>query len=89
MFGVAGTTGNVMLGGRWERGGIMPKPRRPWPPRGSYPHPAGGYVYHVPKRRGDRLQVTVHLRQEPDYQQLARALVELAREEAKDHSRKR
>ncbi len=57
------------------------RPARQWPPKGSYPHPAGGYI--TPTTRGRRIHVTGHLKAEPDMKRLAEAAVELA-----DHLRR-
>lgn len=57
----------------------MKRPRhaRKWPPKGSYPHPAGGHITSSRSRHG--IRVAGHLKDEPNYDKLARAFVELAR----------
>jgi len=51
---------------------------RSWPPKGSYPHPAGGHILRGKRGHGNRIQVTGHLRAEPDTKKLAEAIVRLA-----------
>ena len=50
----------------------MPKRRHAhrWPPKGSYPHPDGGYV--LPGKAKNGIQVTGHLKAEPDTEKLAK-----------------
>ena len=52
---------------------------RSWPPKGSYPHPAGGYIHHGPRTSGSGIKVTAHLKAEPDTKKLALAVIELAK----------
>jgi hypothetical protein len=54
------------------------RPARSWPPKGAYPHPAGGYIGPTRTHRG--IQVTTHLRAEPDTKRLALTVIELARQ---------
>jgi len=54
------------------------KRARDWPPKGSYPHPAGGYIHQGPVRPGQQIRITTHLKQEPDYDALAKAFILLA-----------
>lgn len=60
---------------------LMSKRRRArsWPQKGSYPHPAGGYIVHGPVKPGQRIRVVGHLKAEPDTEKLAKALIELAK----------
>ena len=71
MFVVPDTTQNVMIrrGGRKGETMTRRKRLRQWPPKGSYPHPAGGYI--TPTTRGGRIRVTGHLKAEPDLKRLA------------------
>jgi hypothetical protein len=48
-----------------------------WPPKGSYPHPTGGYI--ISSRRKNGIKATGHLKAEPDENALAKAFIELAR----------
>lgn len=58
----------------------MPKRKRArkWPPKGSYPHPDGGYVLPTTKGKNG-IRVTGHLKAEPDTKALAMAIIELAK----------
>lgn len=55
------------------------KPKHGWPPKGSYPHPAGGHIVHKPVRSGQRIRVVGHLKAQPDTKGLALAIVELTK----------
>ena len=52
-----------------------------WPPKGSYPHPGGGYGHdHIyVTKDGRRISITAKLKAEPDTKDLARAILELAK----------
>jgi hypothetical protein len=55
---------------------------RKHPPKGSYPHPAGGYVTErigPPDAHGRRIAIRVIHHPKPDAKMLARAFIELAR----------
>jgi hypothetical protein len=81
MIVVPGTTHGVILRAGGRKGETMSKRKhaRNWSPRGSYLHPAGGYILPGGRRPGDRIRVTAHLKAEPDTEKLARAIVELAK----------
>lgn len=49
-----------------------------WPPKGSYPHPEGSYIVPGSVEPGQRIRVIGHMKAEPDYDKLAKALIELA-----------
>jgi hypothetical protein len=57
---------------------------RKWPPKGSYPHPAGGHI--IPGRPKNGIRVTGHLKAKPDFDALAKAFIELAQHLGKHDS---
>ena len=64
----------------------MTRKRRPrkHPPKGSYPHPDGGYVTEhigLPDKHGRRIRLRFLHHAEPDAEKLARVFVELAKQE--------
>lgn len=67
------------MGGRKEETITKRRHARGWPPKGSYPHPASGHIHQGPKKPGQRIRVTAHLKAEPDTKKLALAVIELAK----------
>ena len=59
---------------------------RKWPPKGSYPCPTGGHIISARSQNG--IRVTGHLKTEPDYHALAKAFVELAKNQHGKRPRK-
>lgn len=55
--------------------------------RGSFPHPAGGYVCHEQRTSSNRVKITAHLRAELDRKKLAMADVELAEQLKRENRR--
>lgn len=53
---------------------------RGWPPKGSYPHPAGGHILEGPIKPGQQIRIVAQLKKEPDLKVLARAYFELAKQ---------
>lgn len=68
---------------------IKPVPKR-YPPKGSYPHPSGGFVVdHVSPSthsRGKRLKFTVVHRPEPGLAAIATVLLDMAKQQANDET---
>ena len=52
----------------------MTKRRHALRPKGSYPHPDGGYIVES----GRRLKIIAHHKAEPDTKAIAKALIRLA-----------
>ena len=68
----------------------MRRPRKHYAPKGSYPHPGGGFVVDstasVPLRNGGRLKLQMVYKAEPDMDLLVKALVDTAKQIAAESS---
>lgn len=60
------------------------KRARAWPPKGSYPHPAGGYILEGPVVPGQGIRVSAHLKAEPDMKKLTHVVIMLAKQLARE-----
>jgi hypothetical protein len=63
------------------------KRARKWPPKGSYPHPDGGYVGPTIRHHGVR--VAAHFKTEPDTKKLADAVLRLVKDLGRQDRRQR